>query len=62
MSELRFAYTVAQVAEGFGRSELTIRRRIKAGPLKAVRIGGAWNVPADKLAALLHPPSHGEDG
>jgi excisionase family DNA binding protein len=55
MTELRFAYTVAQVAGGFGRSELTIRRWIKAGRLKAVRIGGAWYVPADELDALLHP-------
>jgi excisionase family DNA binding protein len=39
MTELCFAYTVAQVAEGFGRSELTIRRWIKAGQLRAVRIG-----------------------
>jgi excisionase family DNA binding protein len=44
MTELRFAYTVAQVAEGFGRSELTIRRWIKAGRLKAVRIGGTWYI------------------
>jgi excisionase family DNA binding protein len=56
MAELRFAYTVAQVAEGFGRSELTIRRWIKAGRLNAVRIGGSWYVPAEDLDALLHPP------
>ena len=55
MVELRFAYTVAQVAEGFGRSELTIRRWIKAGRLRAVRIGGAWYVPADEVHALLYP-------
>lgn len=55
ITELRFAYTVTQVAEGFGRSELTIRRWIKAGRLKAVRFGGTWYVPADELDALLHP-------
>ena len=60
MTELRFAYTVAQVAKGFGRSELTIRRWIKAGRLRAVRIGGAWYVPADEVDSLLHPePSDG---
>jgi excisionase family DNA binding protein len=62
VTELRFAYTVAQVAEGFGRSELTIRRWIKAGRLKAVRIGGTWYVPADELDALLHPVSDEGDG
>jgi excisionase family DNA binding protein len=55
MTKLRFAYTVAQVAEGFGRSELTIRRWIKAGRLKAVRIGGSWYIPAEEMDALLHP-------
>jgi excisionase family DNA binding protein len=56
MTELRFAYTVAQVAEGFGRSALTIRRWIKAGRLRAVRIGGLWYIPAEEVDALLHPP------
>jgi excisionase family DNA binding protein len=45
MTELRFAYTVVQVAEGFGRSELTMRRWIKAGRIKAVRIGGRLVYP-----------------
>jgi excisionase family DNA binding protein len=61
MTELCFAYTVAQVAEGFGRSELTIRRWIKAGQLRAVRIGGAWYVPADEVHALLHPEERESD-
>jgi excisionase family DNA binding protein len=60
MTELRFAYTVAQLAEGFGRSELTIRRWVKAERLEAVRIGGVWYVPADEVDVLLHPP--GERG
>jgi excisionase family DNA binding protein len=61
VTELRFAYTVAQVAEVFGRSELTIRRWIKAGRLKAVRIGGVWHIPADELDALLHPEGQASD-
>jgi excisionase family DNA binding protein len=61
MTELRFAYTVAQMAEGFGRSELTIRRWIKAGRLKAVRIGGSWYVPGDELEALLRPTPEEHD-
>jgi excisionase family DNA binding protein len=51
-----FAYTVAQVAEGFGRSKLTIRRWIKARRLRAVRIGRVWYIPAEEVGALLHPP------
>jgi excisionase family DNA binding protein len=61
MTELRFAYTVAQVAEGFGRSELTIRRWIKAGRLKAVLIGGVWYMPADEVDGLLHRPEKNPD-
>jgi excisionase family DNA binding protein len=61
MTELRLAYTVAQIAEGFGRSELTIRRWIKSGRIKAVQIGGVWYIPADEVDALLHPPEENPD-
>jgi hypothetical protein len=55
MTEVRFANTVPQVAEGFGRSELTIRRCIKRDWLRAERIGGSWYIPAEEVDIVIAP-------
>jgi len=51
--------TVAEVAQRIRQSEDTIRRKIAAGELEAVRLGehGPLRVPEEALAAHLRPTS-----
>jgi len=51
-SEPRF-YSVAQVAQLFGTSRMTIYRAIQDGELSAVRIRGRLFVPARALDAMV---------
>lgn len=49
--------TVAQVARRLNVSEVTVRRRVRAGELPAVQLGGpktAIRVAEDELAAWLY--------
>lgn len=50
----RLVLTTEQAARRLGVSELTVRRRIKAGAVRAVRIGGTLRIPmdGDGLASL----------
>jgi excisionase family DNA binding protein len=50
-------WSIAEVAEQLGMSQDTISHWIKAGRLKASRIGGFWRVrPRDVEAFLEDPP------
>ncbi len=49
--------SVRQVAEALGVSEVTVRRRIDAGELGAVQLGGkgtALRVPASELEEFVY--------
>jgi excisionase family DNA binding protein len=54
--------TVDEVARRFRQSRLTIRRKIAAGQLEAVRLGehGPLRVPEAALTAYLQPASSSE--
>ena len=51
--------TVDEVAHRLRQSRVTIRRKIAAGELEAVRLGehGPLRIPEDALAAHLQPTS-----
>jgi excisionase family DNA binding protein len=50
-------YNIAEVAERLGMSKDTITTWIKAGRLKASRIGRFWRIRARDLEAFIdHPP------
>lgn len=46
-------YTPAEVAAELRISPITAIRLCRAGKLPAVKVGGAWRIPADALAAHL---------
>ena|SRR3990172_5768657 len=48
--------TVEEVAQLFRLNELTIRRYIKAGKLKAIKVGGRIRVRREDVNDLLQPP------
>ena len=50
----RLVWTTEQAAHRLGVSELTVRRRIKAGVVPAIRIGGTLRIPA--TSAVDHLP------
>ena len=52
----RLVKTIRETAKQFGVGELTVRRRIKAGSLNAVRLGGSWRIPAANLERLFDLP------
>ncbi len=51
--------TVDEVARQLRQSRVTVRRKIQAGELEAVRLGehGPLRIPEDALAAHLRPTS-----
>jgi excisionase family DNA binding protein len=48
----RRGFSVAEVAEMFGACEMTVRRAIKTGELRAFRLRGRIVIPADALDAM----------
>jgi excisionase family DNA binding protein len=44
--------TVHQRARRLGVSDLTVRRRIREGTVKAVQIGGSWRIPTAPVSDL----------
>ena len=46
-------YTVPQMAVAIHVSELTVRRKIQNGTLKAVKVGKAWRIPKTELEEVL---------
>jgi excisionase family DNA binding protein len=48
----RRGFSVADVAEMFGACEMTVRRAIKAGELRAFRLRGKIVVPAEEVEAM----------
>lgn len=42
--------TVEEFSRRHAMSEAAVRRRIRAGELPAMRLGGRWMLPADALA------------
>jgi excisionase family DNA binding protein len=61
-------FSIADVAERLGMSTYTIRDWIKAGRLKATRIGRFWRIRESDLEAFitnpppLHPRGKAEQG
>jgi excisionase family DNA binding protein len=51
-NEARRFYSVAEVAEMLGTSEMTLYRAINAGEFPAIRIRGRLIVPAKALEAM----------
>jgi excisionase family DNA binding protein len=49
-------YTIAEVAERLGMSPYTVTTWIKAGRLKASRIGRFWRIRARDLEAFIDDP------
>jgi excisionase family DNA binding protein len=58
----RRGFSVAEVAEMFGACEMTVRRAIKAGELRAFRFRGRIVVPAEALDALAAATAEGHAG
>jgi excisionase family DNA binding protein len=52
MDDKKF-YSIADLADLFGVSRLTIHRRIKAGDIKAIKFGNLVRVPAASLKKYL---------
>ena len=52
MGDKKF-YTIAELAEMFGVSRLTIHRRIKGGDIKAIKFGNLVRIPAASLKKYL---------
>jgi excisionase family DNA binding protein len=48
--------TIAATARLLGVSELTVRRRIRAGTLPAVQIGGSWRIPGPSIHRIAELP------
>ena len=48
----RRGFSVAEVAQMFGACEMTVRRAIKAGELRAIRLRGRIVVPAEAVDAM----------
>lgn len=46
-------YTVEEASDRLRRSEVTIRRDIKDGRIKAIRMGRRWLIDAGEIARLL---------
>jgi len=55
--------TVDEVARQLRQSRVTVRRKIQAGELEAVRLGehGPLRIPEDALASHLRPTSSARD-
>ena len=53
-------YDVAEVAQMFKMSRMTVYRAISTGELRAVRIRGRWLVPSAVIDALVSAAT--EDG
>ncbi|MEQ4209626.1 helix-turn-helix domain-containing protein [Actinopolymorpha sp. B9G3] len=58
----RGGFSVAEVAEMFGASEITVRRAIKAGELRAFRLRGRVVVPVEAVEALKNAHTTGSRG
>lgn len=46
-------YTVDQMAKALNVCPLTIRRRISAGVINAVKVGKTWRIPKDELKEIF---------
>ncbi|MET9019240.1 helix-turn-helix domain-containing protein [Actinopolymorpha sp. NPDC004070] len=57
----RRGFSVAEVAEMFGASQMTVRRAIKAGQLRAFRLRGRVVVPAEAVEAMKNSDAAGLD-
>lgn len=55
-------YSVAEVAEIFRMSSMTVYRAIAAGEFPAVRIRGRWIVPARAVDELIEAAMADRDG
>lgn len=51
----RLFYTPEELASALRLSGETIRRRLRTGTLKGVRIGDAWRVPRVEVLGLIGP-------
>lgn len=54
-TEYRRVKTEAEVASIFGVSTRTVRRRIRDGSIRAVRLGGAVRIPDEEVERILNP-------
>lgn len=52
MNEKKY-YSVAEVASMLGVSRITIFKRIKAGVLRAIKVGRAYTIPREELKIIL---------
>lgn len=50
-------YSIAEIAEMFGRAPRTIRSWIDDGRLRAVKVGNAVFIPESEIDAILVPVS-----
>ena len=53
MKNIETIYTVKQVAEMLQLNEVTIRRYIEIGKLKAIKFGKVWRIKQDDLEAFI---------
>lgn len=51
--ETTTAYTVQEVADKMHRTPVTIRKYIKAGKLKAQKVGYTWYITEETLTELI---------
>lgn len=49
----RLFYTPDELANALRLSGETIRRRLRSGDMKGVRIGDTWRVPRDEVLQLM---------
>lgn len=52
----RLVNTIRQAARELGVGELTVRRRLKAGTLRGVQIGGTWRLPGPNYGRIVSLP------
>jgi excisionase family DNA binding protein len=48
--------SVQRAAKQMGVSELTVRRHVRDGRLRAVLVGGTWRIPRANPGPMLHLP------
>ena len=51
-------YAVSEVAEYLGKSVPSVYRLIRAGKLRATKVGGEWRVTSDAVRQLLEEGIH----
>jgi predicted site-specific integrase-resolvase len=46
-------HTIPTFARNVGAAEITIRRRVLSGDIKATKILGKWRIPVEELSRFL---------